>query len=333
MTNIPNIDSLFQKIEKLRVLIVGDVMVDEYMWGSVDRISPEAPVPVLNVQKREIRLGGAANVALNILALGAEPVLCGYIGDDASGEKFLEELKTKNISSDCIHIIPKRKTTTKTRIIGHTQHILRADSEQTDEPAQKEQKIFLDKVVKKIPACNVVVLEDYDKGALNAEIIQSIIHHAKKHSIPVAVDPKFRNFMRYHGCTLLKPNLKEISDALHITLHKNDLDKIKTAVVKMMNELKNKFTLLTLGETGALATQGRKHAYIPAHVREVMDVSGAGDTVISVASLLLALNLPFTEIAELSNVAGGLVCEHVGVAPVNKNEFRRELLKLRNERE
>jgi rfaE bifunctional protein kinase chain/domain len=325
---------LFKSFNSLNVLIIGDVMVDSYLWGNVERISPEAPVPIVSVKSRENRLGGAANVALNIKALGANPILCSVIGDDHKGREFIELLKEQKMETSGIIVSARRITTTKFRVIGNKMQMLRVD-EETDKPLdERDQKTFFrsfDKIIrtKKI---DVIIFQDYDKGVISEELIGHIVNIATKKKVPVAVDPKKRNFKAYRNVTLFKPNLKELKEGLNIDCDSKDENQLKKAVAQLNQLLKAKMILLTLSEDGVFLEyklNGEKSTRIlPSHVRSISDVSGAGDTVISVAALCLALKVDPPILAAVSNLAGGLVCEKPGVVPIDKKQLLQETLML-----
>lgn len=323
-----NIDTLFERFKDVRVLIIGDVMTDEYVWGNATRISPEAPVPVVSVEKREMRLGGAANVAMNLKSLGATPVLCGFVGNDYHGRLFYELLQKENLIQDGIFAIENRKTTVKTRIIAHHQHLLRIDAEQTDTVPSSAHEQLSEFIRNRIHDTDVIVFEDYDKGALNADFIQQVIQLAKSHQVPVIVDPKFRNFMAYKECTLFKPNLKELKEGLHLNINPQNLTELKEAIHKVQTVLDCQNVMITLSEHGVAIGNKDVFYHVPAHVRKIADVSGAGDTVVSVVALCMALKLSLQKIAEISNLAGGLVCEEVGVVPVSVEKLKLEIEKF-----
>ncbi|MDQ3536962.1 MAG: bifunctional ADP-heptose synthase [Bacteroidota bacterium] len=317
------IDKIFKAFDGLKVLIVGDIMVDSYIWGKVERISPEAPVPVVLIDKREKRMGGAGNVALNVQAMGAIPVLCSVIGDDPEADMLINLMNHSGLITDGIIRSEHRITTLKQRIISGSQHILRVDSESDKELSKEEEKVFLDKVKDFLPDIDVIIFQDYDKGALNKLIIEEIIGLAKDKGIPTVVDPKKKNFLSYNGASLFKPNLKELKEGLKIDIS-NDLDKVKDAVVQLRKVMQFENSLITLSEKGVYIESEDENHHIPAHIRKISDVSGAGDTVISIAALCTALKLSPKFTAGLSNLAGGLVCEYVGVVPVNKESLLKE---------
>ncbi len=314
------IDSFIGK----KVLIVGDVMVDAYIMGKVERLSPEAPVPVVNIEDRDSRLGGAANVALNILALKAEPILCSVIGNDKEGLDFLALLKAGNMTTNGIVESAERKTTTKTRILGNKHQLLRIDNEMTHDLSQGENEALLAVFRKYINDCDVVILEDYNKGVLTEKNIPVLIDIANKAGKPIAVDPKKKNFLSYKHVTLFKPNLKEIKEGLNSDLNLKDHNNLTEVVKELNGILKNTYTMVTLSEDGVMITDHKDFEFIPAHVRHISDVSGAGDTVISVASLCLASGVNQHDIADLANLAGGLVCEENGVVPIDIDKLKKE---------
>lgn len=322
-------EELFARFSTINVLIVGDVMVDSYVWGKVDRISPEAPVPVVSVEGKEHRLGGAANVALNLKSLGAKPLLCSLIGSDDTGIIFAQLLKQQGMETSGLIIDPGRKTTSKTRIISGTQHCLRIDDEMSHPISHQQETQLVDRVKDYIDTGNVhaVIFEDYDKGTVTPRVIQEVIALANKRRIPVAVDPKRRNFNYYKGATLFKPNFKELCEGMNVEVRKSDFESIHSVVGQFQELMNIRHVMVTLSELGVIITDGKAYTHVPAHVREVADVSGAGDTVISVATLCMACGIDAPSIARISNMAGGLVCEHKGVVPVDKTRLLTELQK------
>jgi D-glycero-beta-D-manno-heptose-7-phosphate kinase len=322
----PLLEQTFNNFNNLRVLILGDVMIDGYLWGKVERISPEAPVPIVSVTKIENRLGGAANVALNISALGATPVICSVVGDDEKGKLFDQLLSENNLSSAGIVKSPHRPTTVKTRVISSGQHLLRVDEEKITPLNSQENKMLLQRFEElvKAEAFDVVIFQDYNKGVLTPQVIEKVIARCNELNIPSAVDPKKDNFLAYKNVSLFKPNLKELREGLKVDINGNIIDSVKAAVHQLEAILKNKISLVTLSEYGVVVNQNGNFTHIPAHDRKIIDVSGAGDTVISVAALCLALDLEPEILANLSNLAGGMVCEKVGVVPIDKDQFFNE---------
>ena len=325
---------LFEKFDHLTVMIIGDVMVDSYLWGKVERISPEAPIPIVALRKRENRLGGASNVAINVRAMGAKPLLCSVIGDDHKGDTFVDLLKKEKIDTHGILRSHSRITTTKFRIFGNSTQMLRVDEEVEHDLSEKDSQDLL-KVCKKIldhEKVDCIIFQDYNKGVVTEKIIVEINAIARSKNIPVTVDPKKRNFDAFAGVTLFKPNLTELKEGLKMNIDKDNRDGLMEAAKILRTKLGCAYILTTLSERGIFISMkdhlDEKNIFIPAHVRSIADVSGAGDTVISVASLCLALKCAPYEIAYISNLAGGLVCEEVGVVPVNKDKLLKEVLAL-----
>lgn len=324
------INDIFQSFNNLTVLIIGDVMVDSYMWGHVTRISPEAPVPIVAVSKKEDRLGGAANVALNIQAMGATPLLCSLVGNDKNGNLFSALLKKQKINSSFIIKSKERITTVKTRIIGNNHQMLRVDEEATHELTKKETEQLLSAITKIISRqkIDVIIFEDYDKGCLTPAVIKTILSVAAKKKIPTVVDPKKNNFWEYKDVTLFKPNLKELKEGLKLEFDHQNLKELDRVVSSFTKKQKIHTALITLSDKGMFTQSGKTKKIIPAHIRTISDVSGAGDTVIGIAALCVASGLDPIFTAQLANLAGGLVCEQTGVVPVNKKRLLKEALKV-----
>ncbi len=329
-----NIKETFKSFENQNILIIGDVMVDSYLWGEVSRISPEAPVPIVAVNNRENRLGGAANVALNIQAMGANPILFSIIGCDQKGDEFLHLLHNAGMSTTGILRSNDRRTTTKFRVLGNKVQMLRVDEEDLHILSDPDCKEFTNTLLNYIQDKNVdaVIFQDYDKGVINQTIIKQVTTICNERKIPVVVDPKKNNFLDYKEVTLFKPNLKELKEGLNMDVQADNLESIENAINKLRTILENKMTLVTLSEYGVFIQSkdesGFSSRHIPAHQRSISDVSGAGDTVISVAALCLSAGLSPVETAAISNLSGGLVCEEAGVVPVNKDRLLLEVLKL-----
>jgi len=329
-----NYKKLFQSFTGLRVMIIGDVMVDSYLWGKVERISPEAPIPIVALKKREHRMGGAANVARNIMSMGARPILCSVIGTDDKGDIFLDLLKKEKIKDYGIIRSKRRITTTKFRIFGNTHQMLRVD-EEVDNDLVDSEYLTMIRVIDRIlesEQVDCIIFQDYDKGVITARLIQEVVQRAQKRSIPVTVDPKKKNFISYQGVTLFKPNLKELKEGLKLEHDLHNREEVIEAAQLLREKLNCEYVLSTLSEQGVIISlkdrAGQKDIFVPAHLRSISDVSGAGDTVISVASLCLARKRTPYEIAFISNIAGGLVCEEVGVVPINRDKLLKEVLTL-----
>jgi D-glycero-beta-D-manno-heptose-7-phosphate kinase len=321
---------IIDSFSKFKVMIIGDVMIDSYLWGKVERISPEAPVPVITRTSEENRLGGAANVALNIQSLGAEPILCSVIGNDLRSNTFYDLLKMQKMSAEGILEDNNRITTVKTRVISNHQHLLRVDRE-IDSPLSHEMESrFIENVIKALNnnKIDAIIFEDYDKGSITPKVIQQIVDEACKRNIPTLVDPKKRNFSEYSNTTLFKPNFKEFNEGLKVETSKTKPETLFEAAKILHNQKNISLIMITLSEAGVFISTGNEYRVIPAHIRDIADVSGAGDTVISVASLCLASGLDPFETAAISNMAGGLVCEKVGVVPIGKELLKAETASL-----
>ena len=321
------IEELFRDFENCKVLVVGDVMLDSYLWGSATRISPEAPVPIVSVKEREKRLGGAANVAINLVAMGATPFLCTVVGDDQEGKEFFELLKEHNLSAEGCVVSDKRKTTVKHRIIASSQHLLRVDSEDTFDLLPEEHEALKGTFTKLVDQVDVVLFQDYNKGVLTAKNIKAFITKAHQSNKPTIVDPKKKNFLAYKNVTVFKPNLKELSEGLNVDIHKKSQEAIVSAVSDLKERISMQNALVTLSEEGVYIGDGVTNFFNSAHKRNIADVSGAGDTVVSVAALCLAAKTSMELLSQLSNLSGGLVCEHIGVVPIDKEKLKEEAIK------
>ena len=319
-----SVSELINGFSRLKVLIIGDLMIDSYTWGRVSRISPEAPVPVVNVIRRESRLGGAGNVVLNIASLGATAVICSVIGDDAPGRELQKIILDANLSTDGLIVEPGRMTTVKERIIAGSQQVVRVDSETENSISLSSQKALLALIKDSMSDVDVIIFEDYDKGVLSADLIQSVISMAKENNIPTVVDPKRKNFFAYQGATLFKPNLHELRDGLGLMPTDFDADHLAETVRKFKVSQEFSGVFVTLSERGVYIDFENDQHLIPAHIRQISDVSGAGDTVISIAACVLALGGSTEQIASLANLGGGLVCESLGVVPINLALLRKE---------
>lgn len=324
-----DIEQLFERFNQLTALIIGDVMIDAYFWGKVDRISPEAPVPVVHVQKKENRLGGAANVALNVKSLGAKAIICSVVGDGSKGDVFRKTSKESGFSTEGIIDSFERMTTVKTRVISAGHHIVRIDDEITTPLSATDERNLLDciKGILDRQKVDVIIFEDYNKGVLTEKVIRTVIGWADEKKIPTAVDPKKDHFFTYKNCTLFKPNLKELKEGLGIDFSRDDFDSLKNSMMQLQDRLDCRSTMVTLSELGVMMYDKNEFSHEPAHPREINDVSGAGDTVISVAALALAAGVDAPTYSRLANLAGGLVCEKVGVVPIDKEKLKEEAIK------
>ncbi|MCO5260867.1 MAG: bifunctional ADP-heptose synthase [Crocinitomicaceae bacterium] len=327
-----NLENLFEKFNQLKVAVVGDVMIDAYLLGKVNRVSPEAPVPVVNLIKHEERLGGAANVALNLVALGAKPIMCSCVGNDKEGLLLHKLLIDAGISDKGIITSETRMTTVKTRVLGNSQHLLRIDAEQTSAISSEEEVKLIQKVKEIIEeGIDVLIFEDYNKGVLTNRVIQELITIANNKGVITTVDPKKDNFLAYKNVSLFKPNLKELVEGTGVSVSfKDKPEQLEEAIKLLETTLNHKISFVTLSEFGVFIKDNKEKYHIPAHIRNIADVSGAGDTVISVASLCLAAGASLKEIAAIANIAGGLVCEYSGVVSIDKNKLLSETKKLLN---
>jgi len=328
--NKDNIEQVFSKFSELNVLIIGDAMVDSYLWGKVDRISPEAPVPIVTVTKQENRLGGAGNVSLNIQAFGATPILVSIIGDDEKGRIFADLMRENNLINDGIFVDKTRMTTVKTRIISGGQQISRVDQEISALIDDEFEKSVFERICQIIENknINIIIFVDYDKGLITPQLIKDVIELAKSKNIITVADPKSRNFYNYQMVDLFKPNFKEFKEGLKLQIEKTDMEELKKVSEKFKKENQIGLLFITLSELGVFLTNGIEQNYFPAEVRDIADVSGAGDTVIAAASLCLAAGLPISFMAQLSNLAGGLVCEKVGVVSIDVEQLKKEVRKI-----
>jgi rfaE bifunctional protein kinase chain/domain len=320
----------FAKFNQLRIAVIGDVMVDAYIRGKVARMSPEAPVPIVANAKKEDRLGGAANVALNLVALGVQTKLFSVIGKDEAGETLEELLTSENISNGMIKS-SERLTTIKTRIIGNNQHILRVDTEQTNDITETEEELLIQALKAEIEkGLDAIIFEDYNKGVLSERVINEVIAIAKENNVITTVDPKKTNFFNFKGVTLFKPNLKELKEGLGRDFNFEEFELFEQAVIDLEAELNNEITFVTLSEHGVYIKKGIERKLLPAHMRNISDVSGAGDTVIAVATSCLAAGMNPQEMANVANLAGGLVCEMSGVVAIDKTKLLEEVLNEEN---
>ena len=323
---VTRFDNLFHGFTQLKVAVIGDTMLDTYWWGNVDRISPEAPVPVVAVSKREQRIGGAGNVALNIASLGASVSMISVLGKDDDGEQLSKLLHENNINTKYLVHSEHRITTNKIRIISRNQHMMRLDAELVDDMIKEDEDRLLYTFENYIAAENpdVVILEDYNKGVLTEQVIKSVIGLCKKHNILTAVDPKRKNFFTYVGADIFKPNLKEVKDGLNILREDININVLKDMHLLLNEQLNHRVSLITLSEKGVFYQLENDADIIPTHIRSIADVSGAGDTVIAIASLVFAATGDAKLMAEMANIAGGLVCEEVGTVAIDKNKLLAE---------
>lgn len=319
-----SIPEIFEAFKDKTVLVIGDVMVDSYIHGVAKRISPEAPVPVLSVVKNEKKLGGAANVAMNIHALGATPILCSVVGDDAEGRAFEKLLEYENMPKKGVIKSQNRITTIKERILSGSQHMMRIDSEDVHPLVDLDRKALLHHILNLMEECDLIIFEDYDKGTISPELISKTIEKAKKKGIPVAVDPRVENFLSYKDVALFKPNVRELKEGLKTDFDTKNIEALSEAVLELHKEINAKNYLVTMSNEGIYYKSEVDEGSYPAHPLHIATTAGAGDTAISIAGLCLTLGLPLGFIAELSNVGAGLVCEFSGIVPVDKEQLLKE---------
>ncbi len=321
---------LFEQFNQLKVAIIGDVMLDTYWWGHTDRISPEAPVPVVALDKKEQRVGGAANVALNTASLGAITTIISVIGNDEDANSLTGLLNGHQINTQYLLRTPDRITTNKTRIMSRNQQMMRLDSENTHDISTELENQLLESVQHYFEndRPDVLIFEDYNKGVLTESLIAKLIALCQKYSVVTTVDPKRKNFLSFKGVDIFKPNLKEVKEGLNLLIEKIDLGTLDQMHQALHNALGHHISFITLSEKGVFYQMQDEAKIIPTHVRNIADVSGAGDTVIAVASLVYAATRNMHLAADMANIAGGLVCEEVGTAAINKQLFLEECLLL-----
>jgi rfaE bifunctional protein kinase chain/domain len=310
--------ALLEDFRGKRIAVVGDLMLDRYFWGSVARISPEAPVPVVEIESESMRLGGAANVANNVKSLGADPILIGVIGNDNTGT-LLHDLIVENAFTPIgLIVADDRPTTVKTRVIAHGQHVVRFDRETKTEISDTLQRKILDIVRQNVHSLDAIIIEDYNKGVVVKSLINELVDMAEKDKKIITADPKFDNFFEYRGATVFKPNSKELEAAMGVKLI--DSDAVEEVGKALMKRVKARNILLTRGEKGmTLFEETGTITHIPAKTRKVADVSGAGDTVISTITVALASGATVREATSLANYAGGVVCGEVGIVPIERD--------------
>lgn len=317
---------LFEDFKQLKIGVIGDVMLDTYMWGHVERISPEAPVPIVTLDQRELRIGGAGNVALNIQSLGAQAFVLSVTGEDEDAKCLKNLFKQQAVNADYLLGSADRITTNKTRIISRNQQMMRLDAEITTDLNKKDEErlveLFEHFIKKEAP--QLVILEDYNKGVLTPAVIQCVISICKKEGVLTAVDPKRKNFFDFKGVDIFKPNLKEVKEALNMLFTDADEVLLQNIHLELHHMLHHHISFITLSEKGVFYNDAKSSSIIPSHLRNIADVSGAGDTVIAVAALVYAATKDVKLMAEVANIAGGLVCEEVGTAAVNAQKLLQE---------
>lgn len=332
--NVSEFDTLFQLFNTLKIGVIGDVMLDTYWWGKVERISPEAPVPVVAVSKKEQRIGGAGNVALNVASLGAAVNVISIIGNDDEGKQLVSLLNDNNVSTDFIILNNERITTNKIRIISRNQHMMRLDAEVTTALTIDTEEILLNAFIKYVADVQpqLVILEDYNKGLFTKNVIEKVISICKENNILTAVDPKRKNFFEFKNVDIFKPNLHEVKEAFNI-LGEEVSEILLAEIHELLTEkLQHKISFITLSEKGVFYESGNEKAILPTHIRSIADVSGAGDTVIAVAAVVYASTKNVRLMADIANIAGGMVCEEVGTVAIDKNKLLEECKHLLTEK-
>src|SRR5882757_8562802 len=310
---------LFGDFKNIKAGVIGDIMLDTYLWGHVERISPEAPVPVVTLDKREYRIGGAGNVALNLASLGARVSTFSIIGTEEEGKTLEGLLAANRIDTGYLLKSNARITTSKARIMGRNQQMLRLDSETTRDLSSSEEDELLSQVERYLEQekPQVMIFEDYNKGVLTQRVISTVIELCSRRQVVTAVDPKRKNFFSYHGVTIFKPNLKEVKEGLNLLLEEIRLPALQNIHAQLAEKLHHLISFITLSEKGVFYQDAVGAAIVPSHLRNIADVSGAGDTVIAVASLVYAVTKNTRLMAEIANIAGGMVCEEVGTAAID----------------
>jgi rfaE bifunctional protein kinase chain/domain len=317
---------LFEQCNTCKVAIVGDVMLDTYWWGTVDRISPEAPVPVVALKEKELRVGGAANVALNSVSMGANTTILSVIGEDEDGKTLKALLSKENINTGYLIVSADRITTNKTRVMSRNQQMMRLDAEMTTDLTAALEDALIASAKKLFAAArpDVLIFEDYNKGVITERVIREITALCKEAGVITCVDPKKKNFLSFKGVTIFKPNLKEVREGLNLLPEPVTLDSMSRMHLLLREQLGHEVSLITLSEKGIFYQKDAVKTIIPTHIRNIADVSGAGDTVIAVTSIVYAITGNMQLAAEMANIAGGLVCEEVGTAPINKQKLLAE---------
>ncbi len=330
MSSSVDYKELFKSFSTIKIGVIGDIMLDTYWWGNVERISPEAPVPVVTVNRKEYRIGGAGNVALNLASLGTPVSVFSVIGDDDDGQILTGLLNENKIETAYLLKSTDRITTNKMRVISRNQQMMRLDSETLQALENEQEQKLITQVERFIreesPAA--IIFEDYNKGVLTEKIIHSVIEICRKNSVITSVDPKRKHFFKYKGVDIFKPNLKEARDALNLLIEEINESVLTHIHQKLVDELNHRISFITLSEKGVFYEDGKESRMVPSHIRNVADVSGAGDTVIAVATLIYTLTRNTKIMAEIANLAGGIVCESVGTVAIDKAKLLRECQRL-----
>ncbi|MEW6207889.1 MAG: D-glycero-beta-D-manno-heptose-7-phosphate kinase [Acidobacteriota bacterium] len=302
-----------------RIVVLGDVMLDEFVWGRVRRISPEAPVPVVEVERQTLAIGGAGNVVSNLASLGASPAMLGVVGDDDDAERLRSKLRAIGVEADTLVRDPSRPTTLKTRIIAHNQQVVRADRESRRAVSQEIEDQIIDLFCREMERADALVVSDYNKGLLTESLLARALGLARSRDLTVCVDPKARNFSRYEPLTVITPNTQEAAEASSIAIE--DEASLIEAGRRILSSIDCRATLITRGEEGMSLFTSDEATHIPTVAREVYDVTGAGDTVIATLALALAAGASYVEAAVLANHAAGVVVGKLGTAAVTRDEL------------
>jgi len=322
-----NGEKLLTAMKGKKVLVVGDLMIDQYIWGDVSRVSPEAPVPVVGVKQETLRLGGAANVVNNVISLGGAVEICGIAGDDQMGRWLVREFDKKGVGARGVMLDSERPTTIKTRIIAHNQQVVRFDKEETSPVTREMEDIILGMVTSLLPECGAMVISDYAKGVITPTLLKQVVSEANDAGVPVAVDPKSNHFAMYRGVTVLTPNLLEAAAGAGMVI--GSISDLEEAGQRVISNIDCPYLIITRGDQGmTLFTRGQKPQHIPAVSREIYDVTGAGDTVVATLALALAAGLSMADSAKLSNVAAGVVVGEVGTVPITSEQMKTRFREL-----
>ena len=326
----PDIENLFSAFKGMPVAVIGDMMLDTYVWGHVERISPEAPVPIVRVHRTDHRIGGAGNVALNLAALGADVSVLSMVGADPQGSRLRQMLESAGIGT--VHLLESRsrRTTEKTRVMGRNQQMVRLDSEITEDLSGEEEQRLMSSLegLFRDSLPRILIFEDYDKGVLTGNVIGRALTSCRAAGVMTAVDPKRKNFFAYRGVDIFKPNLKEVREALGLPDGEVDTDVLMDMHRRLKERLNHSVSLITLSEKGVFHACGEGAGVIESHRRDISDVSGAGDTVIAAVALAYAATSDVGLSAAVANIAGGLVCEEVGTVAVDGNRLLEECKRL-----
>ncbi len=326
--NAERLDHLLAQVKNVRILVIGDLMLDEFIWGKVSRISPEAPVPVVEVERSTNYPGGAANVVRNLCAFTPHAAMAGVVGKDATGAELIELLNEGGACAEGVHQSPDRPTTRKTRIIARHQQVVRVDRELKSPLTPKERETLLAFLIQEIPKVDALIIEDYGKGMLDQALVQRILQEAQRHGKIVTVDPNPHNVLDWSGATAIKPNRSEALAAAGLS-HREDKEAVSDAAKILLQRWKTNYLLITLGDEGMLLYHGTdKPFHTPTRAQEVFDVTGAGDTAIALFTLALAAGSTGIEAAELANHASGVVVGKLGTATLTPDELRQSFQEI-----